>query len=331
MATTTSDADLVLAFLVEAEGERVSAELLAGKLGLHPAALYRAIESLRSRGFDVESQRGQGYRLLSTPDRLDPAEITAHLSTRELGWAIHHHAVLASTNDEAQRLAKAGAAHGEVVIADKQTAGRGRRGRGWVSPARVNLHLSVILRPELPPQRAPELVSLVAVAAAETLLGFDVPVGIKWPNDLEADGRKIGGILLDLSAEAGRIHFVVVGLGLNLNASREDFPEEVRDVATSIRLQHGGPVSRAEAAASLLGDLERWLDRFEAEGFEPVRARYSELSSILGQPVRLIEAERTLEGVAESIDESGALIVRKQDGSVERFLSGDVTSLRRSG
>ncbi|AKU91675.1 biotin--[acetyl-CoA-carboxylase] ligase [Vulgatibacter incomptus] len=321
--------ELVLAFLTEAEGEPVAPEAIAGKLDMLPAELFRAVESLRKRGCEIEALPGRGYRLVAAPDRAGSAEIGPLLTTRELGWAIHHHAVIGSTNDEAVSLARDGAAHGEVVIADRQTAGRGRRGRVWASPPRVNLHLSAILRPKLPPQRAPELVAVVAVAAAETLRDLGVSAGIKWPNDLEAEGRKIAGILLDLSADAGRIHFVVAGIGINLNATRDDLPEELRGIATSVRQEVGAIVSRAEVAASLLAHLETWLDRFEEEGFAPVRSRYRELSSILGHPVRLTEPDRTLDGIAEEIDEAGALIVRLPDGGTERFLSGDVTSLRK--
>lgn len=323
-----SAADLVLGFLTEAEGEGIAADVLGGKLDLRPAEIFHAIEALRGRGYEIESHARSGYRLVSTPERLEPAEITALLATRELGWAIHHHAQLPSTNDDAMRLARGGAAHGEVVVAEKQTAGRGRRGRAWASPPRVNLYLSVILRPDLPPQRAPELATVVAVAAAETLRDFSVHAGIKWPNDLVVGGRKIAGILLDLAADAARVHFVVAGLGINANASLDDFPEDLRELATSIRLELGRGVSRAALAATLLGRLEAWLDRYEAEGFEPVRARYRELSSILGTPVRLLEAERITEGVAEGIDEAGALLVRDADGVVHRFVSGDVVSLR---
>lgn len=325
---SASAADLVLGFLTEAEGEGVAADVLGGKLDLRPAEVFHAIEDLRGRGYEIESHARAGYRLISAPERLEPAEITSLLSTRELGWAIHHHAALVSTNDEAQRLARAGAAHGEVVIAERQTAGRGRRGRAWSSPPRINLYLSVILRPELEPHRAPELVSVVAVAAAEALREQAVEATIKWPNDLLVDGRKLAGILLDLSADARRTHFVVAGLGINVNATLEDFPEEVRAGATSMRLERGEPASRAEVVAALLGRLEGWLDRFEAEGFEPVRARYRELSSILGRPVRLTEADRITEGVAEEIDAAGALLVRGKDGAVHRFVSGDVASLR---
>lgn len=322
--------DLVLSLLSESGGELLSGEAIAAKLGLDAGEVFHAIEELRAQGTPVEASPAGGYRLGPTEpsDAATQAEIGPLLATRELGWAIHHHEVIASTNDVALKLARAGAAHGEVVIADRQTAGRGRRGRSWSSPARVNLYLSVILRPQLPPQRAPELVSVVAVAAAETLREMDIPAGIKWPNDLVIDGRKVAGILTELSADGARINFVVVGIGINVNATQADFPEELHPIATSLRIEKGAKVSRAELAAALLGKLERWLDLHQAQGFAPIRERYRVLSATLGQRVRLIEPDREVLGTAEDIDEAGALFLRKDDGTLERVLTGDVTSLR---
>lgn len=261
-------------------------------------------------------------------DELTEAAIAPLLGTRSLGAALHCHDVIGSTNDEALRLAKEGAAHGTVVIADRQTSGRGRRGRSWASPPGVSAYLSVILRPGLPPHRAPELVSVVAVAAAETLRNAGVEARIKWPNDIEIGGRKVAGILTELSADASRINFVVVGLGLNVNATPADLPEELREIATSLRIELGQEVSRPRVVASLLAHLESWLDVHAAGGFAPIRERYRELSATLGRRVRLIEPDKELEGVAEDVDEAGALLLRRDDGGAERILTGDVTSLR---
>lgn len=250
------------------------------------------------------------------------------LQTEALGRQLEAHDAIPSTNDEALRLARGGAPHGTLVLADRQTAGRGRRGRSWVSPAGVNLYLSIILRPPLPPQRAPELVPVVAVAAAETLRAHGVDAGIKWPNDLEIDGRKVAGILTELSANADRIHFVVVGIGINVNLHGDDLPEELRPIATSMALELGRQLSRPALAADFLGRLEGWLGLHERAGFGPVRERYRELSTTLGQRVRLVEADGEIEGVAEDIDESGAILLRRDDGVLEMARTGDVTSLR---
>ena len=249
------------------------------------------------------------------------------LRTSALGRTLVAHEEIGSTNDEAIRLAREGAPHGTVVLAERQTAGRGRRGRSWAG-APGNVFLSVVLRPDLPPRRAPELVPVVAVAAAEAVRGAGVDAGIKWPNDLLVGGRKVAGILTELSASAERIQSVVVGVGVNVNGLGADLPDEVRATATSLREVLGRDVSRAELVAALLERLEGWLDRHAAGGFAPVRTRYRELSATLGTRVRLIDADGTVEGVAEDIDEAGGLLLRRDDGTLERARTGDVTSLR---
>lgn len=256
-------------------------------------------------------------------------DLDGWLQTRVLGRVLHHYEAISSTNDHAMQLAREGAAHGEVVIADLQHAGRGRRGRSWFGPPGRSLYLSVIIRPRLPARRAPELTSLAAVAVAEAVRELGADATIKWPNDVEIDGRKLGGILSEVAADSRQVRFAVVGVGLNLDLEAEDFPEEIRERATSLRIALGSAPPREAVAAAILGRLEPWLERHEAEGFAPVRSRYRELSAILGQPVRLLEASSETTGVAEDIDEMGALCVRLEDGTIERYLSAELVSLRR--
>lgn len=254
-------------------------------------------------------------------------EVARRLRTVALGRRLHLHEELASTNDEAQRLAREGAAHGTAVIAERQDRGRGRLGRSWASPSRKNLYLSVVLRPQLPPPRLSELPLAAAVAVAEALGELGIAVGIKWPNDLHVDGRKVAGILGEASFDREAVRFAVLGIGVNLNATLGDLPEEVRPLATTARELLGRPVDRAAFAASLLGHLETWCGRLETDGFAPVAARWREGSVTLGRRVRVKEVDRTLEGMAVDIDETGALLVRTEAG-IERILSGDVTSVR---
>ena len=214
-----------------------------------------------------------------------------------------------------------------MVIAEEQTQGRGRRGRSWSSPPGLNLYLSAILRPELPPQRAPEMTLVAAVALCETLRDSRVDAHIKWPNDLLVDGKKVAGILTELSAEPDRVHFVVLGIGVNLNAGAEDFPEEVAGIATSVHHARGQKVPRALFTAALLYRLEEWLGRHDAEGFAPVREAWKELSGTLGQQVLVRTDKREFVGQAFDIDEVGALLVRTDTG-VERVLAGDVEQVR---
>src|SRR5512145_2072069 len=228
--------ELVLAFLAEAVDEFVSGEAISDKLGLTRAAVWKHVEALRGQGYRIDAVPARGYRLAGVPDRLTPLELRPLLNTHDLGQVVHWYEELGSTNDRAKELADEGAEHGEVVVAEAQTAGRGRRGRSWASPARRNLYFSVVLRPELPPTRAAEITLVASVAICDALRQAGVEAGIKWPNDLLASGRKIAGILTELAAEPEQVQWVVLGVGVNVNARREDFPEELRGEATSLLL-----------------------------------------------------------------------------------------------
>lgn len=320
--------ELILGFLADGRDEYTSGEALSSKLGLSRTAVWKHVQSLRTKGYRIDAVPARGYRLVDVPDRLSPLELTPLLSTHHLGQTIHFHESLPSTNEAAFRLAADGAEHGEIVVAEQQTAGKGRRGRTWVSPTGLNLYFSAILRPELPPQRAPELTLVAAVALAEALREADADARIKWPNDVQIGGRKVAGILTELSAEPERVHYVVLGVGVNLNAGAEHFPPEVAETATSLSQALGRRVNRALFTTALWGRLEEWLDLHHEVGFDPVRQRWKELSSTLGQEVRVRTDRSELRGVAEDIDVSGALMVRTAEGTLERVLAGDVEQLR---
>jgi BirA family biotin operon repressor/biotin-[acetyl-CoA-carboxylase] ligase len=327
MPEASDSEELVLAFLAEAGDEVVSGEAISDKLGLSRAAVWKHVRSLRSQGYRIEAVPARGYRLVEIPDRLGALEVKPLLGTHDLGQTLHCLEETESTSDLAKALAEQGAAHGEVVIAERQTAGRGRRGRGWESPPRLNLYLSVVLRPDLPPQRAPELTLVAAVAVCDACRQAGVDAGIKWPNDVLAGDRKVAGILTELAAEPDAVHWVVLGIGVNLNAGAEDFPPELRGLATSLRLERGEPVPRALFAAALLGQLEHWLDRHAEEGFPAIRDAWRERSATLGREVRVEVEGGELDGVAEDLDETGALLVRCGDRRI-RVSAGDVRLLR---
>ena len=320
--------EIILGFLVEGRDEFLSGEALSDKLGLSRTAVWKHVEALRGKGYRIDAVPARGYRLMDVPDKLSPLELSPLLSTHHLGQCIHFHESLPSTNELAFRLATDGAEHGEVVITEQQTAGKGRRGRVWVSPPGLNLSFSAILRPELPPQRAPELTLVAAVALCEVLREADADARIKWPNDVQIDGRKVAGILTELSAEPERVHFVVLGVGVNLNARPEHFPPELAQTATSLAAALGRTVNRALFTTALWSRLEEWLDLHHEVGFEPVRQRWVELSGTLGQQVRVRTERSELRGVAEDIDTDGALLVRTEDGRLERVLAGDVEQVR---
>jgi BirA family transcriptional regulator, biotin operon repressor / biotin---[acetyl-CoA-carboxylase] ligase len=318
---------MILSFLAEGGDDYISGAALSDKLGLSRTAVWKYVEQLRKMGYRIDAQSAKGYRLLEVPDRLTTLEVGPLLATRELGRTLHHYETLESTNAKAFELAQEGGFHGEVIVTEHQTQGKGRRGRSWISPPGKSLAMSVILRPEIAPSRAPEVTLVAAVALAETLRDSGVQGDIKWPNDIQIGGKKAAGILTELSADVERVHFVVLGIGVNLNSELADFPADVAEIATSVSLTRHNPVHRALFAAALLAKLEEWLDKWTEEGFEPVRKQWKELASTLGQEVLVRADQRELRGVAEDIDASGALLLRVGD-KLERVLSGDVEQVR---
>ncbi len=316
---------IVLGLLLECADDFVPGGVLCDKLDVPRAELLKRIDSLRSRGYVIDTRGGLGYRLVEVPDRLGEAQIAPLLATGELGRKIHHFDEVESTNDEAHRLADAGALHGEVVVADFQTQGRGRRGRSWVAPRGTALTFSVILRPALPATRAPEITLVAAVAVAEAAREMGAPAArIKWPNDVECKGRKIAGLLTELRAEPDRVRHAVLGVGFNVSLQMHDFPEELRQIATSLLLESGERLARPVVCAALLEHLEEWLSLHETEGFPPVADRWRELSSTLGRRVRIVGGGETVEGDAVDLADDGALLVRIAEGTLVRVVAGDV-------
>ncbi len=234
-----------------------------------------------------------------------------------------------STNTLAMEHARSGFADGTVFIADSQNSGRGRLGRTWVSPPGKNISMSILLKPEMLPRDAPVLTLLAAVASVSAIRrSVPVPVTIKWPNDMMVGVKKLGGILTETRSSAGRIEAAVIGIGLNVNGTAEDFPDEIRSAATSLRDETGETHSRSRLAASMISELDSWYDILMREGKGPVLSEWVRLCSTLGRAVRVAMAESEMTGVAEGIDEEGLLILRLPDQSISKISAGDVTVLR---
>lgn len=318
--------ELLLARLRERAGQFVSGSELAELLGVSRAAIGKRIASLREAGYELEAVHNRGYRLSAEPDAIDAATVQPQLATAWLGRVYFSHGRVRSTNDLARELARDGAPHGTVVVAEAQDAGRGRLGRAWHSPAGEGLYFSAVLRPRLDPASAPPLSLAAAVALAEAVRGFlGRPPALKWPNDLLVGGRKLAGILIEMEAEPGRLAHLVLGIGLNVNAA--SFPDELAERATSIRLERGSPVRRAPVLASILHALERWVDRLEAEGPAPVCAAWLELAELVGRQVTVTVSAgaEPLHGIALGLDERGALRLELADGRVEVVTAGELT------
>ena len=310
-----------------------SGEQLSAQLGVSRAQVWKHVEALRGLGYGIDGTAGDGYRIVSGPDRLYPEEVLPRLQTRWLARSFEWLETTDSTNRVASEWARAGAEHGATVVAEGQTAGRGRLGRSFFSPPGLNLYSSTVLRPALDTARAPTAILAAAIAVADTVadtIGDDDAIAIKWPNDVLVGGRKTSGILMEMGAEATRVRFLVLGIGVNLNVSREAFPEEFRTSATSLSSHLGRPIDRVAFAVRLYDTLERVLDLHADGGFEAVRPRFEARFHMRGQRVRVLDGpdavrSSAVEGRAVGIDEDGALIVERDDGSRERVVAGDVT------
>jgi BirA family biotin operon repressor/biotin-[acetyl-CoA-carboxylase] ligase len=261
--------------------------------------------------------------LQMTNDKLSAELIARDLNTRVLGRRVFYHERLGSTNDAARQLAEAGETEGTLVIADEQSAGRGRLGRSWVAPARSSLLMSLILRPDLSPRHAPRVTMAVALGACEAIRAeTDFPAQIKWPNDLQIRGKKFAGILAESGIVGEKLEYVIVGIGVNVNfatASVAGIPPD----ATSLATELGKTVPRARLAQAILRLIETYYLRLRAE--ENLRDSYKNRLATLNQFVCAQTAQGIVEGHATDVDEDGALIVQRADGSLVQLQAGDVT------
>ena len=256
---------------------------------------------------------------------LNPEEIQKALEGRRLGQRIHYFPAVDSTNLYARELAERGGLEGEIVVAESQTSGKGRLGRSWVSPPNLNIYLSVILLPKLPPLHAPQITLMSAVALAETVQSFvPFPPEIKWPNDILVRGKKLAGILTESSCDPDRIRYVVLGIGVNLNFSPELMPESIRETATSLLILGSKPVDRTAFVVQLIQNLDRCYGELEERGFSFMAERWSGFFRLTGKRVRVQMLEQTVLGKALGIDRDGALILEDEKGIRQRIVAGDV-------
>ncbi|MGE3308532.1 MAG: biotin--[acetyl-CoA-carboxylase] ligase [Limisphaerales bacterium] len=305
----------------------VSGAELSNRLGVTRAAIWARIEELRSLGYEVEASPHSGYRLLGCPDRLHADDLLSRIgAARVVGRDIRVFQETGSTSDVLERLARDGVREGLVVFAESQTRGRGRLGRPWVSPPGRGIWFSVLLRPLLRPQAATRLTVAAAIALARAIRR-EIPLKpeIKWPNDVMIHGRKVAGVLTELSGELDSVRHLILGIGVNANLVRDDFPPDLHASATSLRLELGRPIDRAALAAALLEELDAAYDCVTDDRFAPLADEWSAQCTTLGRDVSVVTGNRRIHGLAEALDSEGALLVRTEHGRLERIVGGDVT------
>lgn len=319
--------NILLHVLKQNQGKWISGEALARRLSMTRSAIWKKVGILKEEGYDIESIPHRGYRLINIPDLLLAQEIHDGLKTSVLGkWDIHRYVSTDSTNNRAKELAAHGAAEGVLVIAEEQAHGRGRLDRPWFSPGGENIYASFILRPSLPPSAASQMVLLTAVAAAEALMETTgLRAILKWPNDILVDGRKIAGILVEMSVEMDAVDYMIVGLGINVNSPAERFPRNSRNKITSVLMETGKPFSRVHLLTRFLELFEERYIALATAGFEPVITRWKTLTDIMGKEATVRTLSGSYTGVITDMDQDGFLIIRDDSGAATRLFSGDIT------
>jgi BirA family biotin operon repressor/biotin-[acetyl-CoA-carboxylase] ligase len=315
----------ILRILKENEGDPVSGVTLAERLAISRPGVWKHIKKLREMGYDIQSLSRRGYRLVDVPDSLAREEIVPNLRTKWLAHSYHYLSTISSTNDYALRLAADGAPHGTLVVAEEQTKGRGRLKREWISCPNRGIYLSILLRDSLPLRVAPQSTYIGSLALVKTLREeLGIAASIKWPNDVLINGRKAAGILTEMQSDQDFSRFSVMGIGINVNHSREEMRGHFRYPATSIAIEVGFAVKRQRVLLHFLTQFEQEYDRFLQKGISVLIPEIEAHSGILGKIITVVVGEREIVGKVQGFTPEGALLLLGEDGSQETVWAGDV-------
>lgn len=314
----------ILKLLRKADGY-VSGQQICEQLDVSRTAVWKVIRQLKEEGYQIEAVRNRGYRIVEVPDVLTGEELKSLMQTQWVGRNIVYYPETDSTNLRIRELGDAGAPHGTLAVADMQTSGRGRRGRTWESPPGSSIYMSILLRPDIIPGAAPMLTLVMACSVAEGISDCEnVDVRIKWPNDVIAGGKKLVGILTEMSTQIDYINHVTIGVGINVNMT--EFPENIRNTATSLRLETGHKVRRAPLIAAIMKRFEENYAVFlKTQDMSGLMEKYSGMLINLDRDVLVLGAEDSYKAHALGIDRQGELIVRREDGTEEKIYAGEVS------
>jgi len=312
--------DQILLFLKNSKGY-ISGEEISRRLNFSRAAIWKNIQELRKKGYEINAVSHRGYKLINSADKLFPQELKYNLNTNYIGNKFIHFETIPSTMEIAFDLATKGEEEGTVICAESQTKGKGRLGRTWVSPKGKGIYASIILRPKISPIDASKLTLLSAVAIVEAIYKITGVKGeIKWPNDILYNKKKIAGILTEMSAEMDQVRFVVIGVGINVNAPLSMLPSE----ATSLKVISKKSVSRVALLQEVLRKLEKWNDILLQEGFSPILREWKKHTSTLGKTVKVANVDGFVEGEAVDLDQNGGLVIKSKNGKIIKRMTGDV-------
>ena len=303
----------------------ISGQQLCEQFQVSRTAIWKVIDQLKKEGYQIEAVRNKGYRLIESPDVMSKAEIDSLVDTKWAGKNVIYYDETDSTNNRAKEAGNNKDPHGTLFVADMQMAGKGRRGRVWKSPSGSSIYMTILLYPDIPPVKAPQLTLIMAIAVAEGIREVTgLETKIKWPNDIVVNGKKICGILTEMSTEIDYINHVVIGIGINVNM--ESFPEDIAKTATSLRIEAGKEFRRFELIAAIMEHFEKAYEAVcEAGNLEPIMEDYNRLLVNCGRRVRVLEPEHEYDALALGIDKTGELQVECEDGSRKSVFAGEVS------
>jgi BirA family transcriptional regulator, biotin operon repressor / biotin---[acetyl-CoA-carboxylase] ligase len=313
----------LLQMLLDCQGEFVSGEAISNYLGCSRTAVWKHIEELRKAGYKLEAAPRKGYRIIHQPNLLTESEIKAGLATKFLGKEVIYEKSTTSTQEIAHKLANSGVKEGTIVVADEQVGGKGRLGRPWYSPIGTGIWLSMILKPKIPPQQAPQLTLLTAVAVIRGIRAVTgLQCDIKWPNDILLEGKKLVGILTEMQADPDQIHSVIIGIGINVN--QLTFPDEINEIATSLRLIKQEEINRASVIKSVMEHFEQLYELFLAEGFLPIKKMWEAHAITIGRNIIARSISGSIQGFAKGITDDGVLLLEDDLGVIHKIYSADI-------
>jgi BirA family transcriptional regulator, biotin operon repressor / biotin---[acetyl-CoA-carboxylase] ligase len=314
--------------ILERSADSISGEKISNELGITRSAVWKNVKELRIMGYDIQSSQKDGYKLIHSSSKLLPYEVHKKLHQPVIGSKIRHYEHTPSTNSVGKQICSEGdpqKLHGMVIIAEEQTGGVGRMGRAWISPA-GGIWITIILKPHIPIDHIFMITMAGSVAVARAIRKeFELGALIKWPNDIFIGKKKIGGLLLEMSAEADTVHYCLLGIGIDVNNPVKDFAAELQRDITSISAEVGHEVDRASFLARILKEFENRYQLVESGEYDAITQEWKSLSATLENRVQIRTMKNSFEGEAIDIDEYGALIVRKDNGKIERVIAGDCT------
>lgn len=316
--------------LLTASQTFVSGEKISEELGISRTAVWKQIKKLETLGYEIEALTKQGYRLNYIPSPFAVQQLETALAKHRFGHTIYYYKDISSTQTVARELAEQGAAEGVTVLAEQQLSGKGRMGRSWHSPYGKGIWMSIVLRPLTPIQFAPQLTLITAVALTKALRQVTgIEVGIKWPNDVLYRGKKLCGILLESVAEEQRLKYVIAGIGISVNLSEQDYDNELLQKASSLRIECGKALSREEIVQTFMLEWEKLFHMYEQEGFQPIAKQWESYAVSLGKKMSFTTSQEQFDAVPIALSDNGAIVVKKNDGSVEEIYSAEMGEIKR--